>query len=117
MIRIAIDDDLVEELEKLLQMTGPGGLFMKHMVSMIDGKLRCEVRANEHPPPHFHVTYDGEDASYCIQTGKRLPKVSGLERYDGTIQAWWQKNQRRIALKWNSSRPFDCRVGPVPVPD
>lgn len=114
-VRIPIDEDLEAELEALLSRIGPNGLVIKHIVSLIDGRLRCEVRANEHPPPHFHVTYDGEDASYCILTGERLPNVTGLERYDRMIRLWWRKHRRKIALKWNSCRPTDCPVGPVPV--
>ncbi|RWC00706.1 DUF4160 domain-containing protein [Mesorhizobium sp.] len=78
--------------------------------------LRAEVRSDEHPPPHFHVIYDGEDASYSLQTGLRLPGKVGLERYDGLIYKWWSQNRRHIAISWNKSRPSDCQVGPVVVP-
>lgn len=114
---IRLDPDLEAELTALLARVSPEGLVIKHFVGMVDGKLRAEVRAREHPPPHFHITYDGEDASYSIETGRRLENVYGLEAYDGMIQLWWRKNKRRIASKWNASRPSDCPVGPIPIPD
>jgi hypothetical protein len=114
---IPFDADMEAELEHLFARIGPGGYVIRHMVSMIDGKLRAEIRANEHPPPHFHIVYDGEDASYAITTGQRLPNVAGLERYDQIVRFWWGMNRRKLALKWNETRPGNCVVGPVPVPD
>jgi hypothetical protein len=78
--------------------------------------LRGEIRSNEHPPPHFHVKYDGEEASFSILDGMRLPGVVGLERYDSIIRDWCEENRRELCLIWNKSRPTDCGVGPVPVP-
>ncbi|WP_244666083.1 DUF4160 domain-containing protein [Rhizobium ruizarguesonis] len=113
MICIPLDDALQRELEHLLGSTGPGGYTVKHIVSLIDGKLRVEVRANEHPPPHFHVTYDGQDASFSIVTGERLAKVRGLERYEKTIRLWWSKHKCEIVQKWNECRPANCPVGAI----
>ncbi|WP_172730188.1 DUF4160 domain-containing protein [Neorhizobium tomejilense] len=112
-IRIDLDEPLERELEALLSRLGPDGYFIKHLVGLVDGKLRVEVRANEHPPPHFHVTYDGEDASFSIVTGERLPNVHGLERYEKVIRLWWRKNKLAIIAKWNDCRPTDCQVGRV----
>jgi hypothetical protein len=79
-------------------------------------KLNCEIRSKEHPPPHFHVERDGEEASFSILDGTRLPGVVGLERYDSVIRNWWEEHRRELCLIWNKSRPTDCTVGPVPVP-
>ena len=79
-------------------------------------KLKCEIRSKEHPPPHFHVERDGEEASFSILDGARLPGVVGLERYDSVIRNWWEEHRRELCLIWNKSRPTDCTVGPVPVP-
>lgn len=116
-VRVRLDDDLERELGLLLDRTGPSGLITKHLVAFIDGNIRVEVRADEHPPPHFHVSYNGDDASFSIVTGERLPNVRGLERQEKMIQIWWSKNHRKIALKWNDCRPTDCQVGPVDIPD
>ncbi|NTG48590.1 DUF4160 domain-containing protein [Agrobacterium rhizogenes] len=116
-VSIPLDGDPEKELRMLLSRVGPNGYFEKHRVDRIEGKLVVEVRANEHPPPHFHVVYNGEDASFSIVTGERLANVRGLERYEHTILVWWKHNKRKIALKWNECRPTNCSVGPVPVPD
>lgn len=115
--RIRLDDEVEEELLALLGRIGAGGYFTKHLVGFVNGKLRAEVRSNEHPPPHFHITYNGEDASYSITTGNRLPHVIGLEKYDPVIHIWWKMNRHRIVAKWNSSRPSDCPVGEVEIPE
>ncbi|MGQ3240419.1 DUF4160 domain-containing protein [Shinella sp.] len=116
LIRVPLEGPLEEELELLLAQIGPDGYVIKHMVSLVDGKLKVEVRANEHPPPHFHVVYDGEDASFSILTGERLPNVYGLERYEKMIHLWWKQNQGKIISKWNDCRPTGCPVGPVRLP-
>src|ERR1700682_1872524 len=63
-----------------------------HMVDRVNG-LRIIIWADEHPPPHFHVAYQGEDASFGILNCARLPGVSGLERYDSVIFRWWLENR------------------------
>jgi hypothetical protein len=77
------------------------------------GGLIVKIWADEHPPPHFHVDYDGQSASFSIVSCDRLPGVVGLERYERTIKRWWQKNKPLLVEKWNASRPSDCCVGPV----
>jgi hypothetical protein len=109
-------NDLAEDLE--LHDSPPSGptLLLEWKVPQMPKKLIGEIRSDEHPPPHFHVMYDREDASFSILDGKRLPGVSGLERYDRVIWKWWNRNERELCLTWNKSRPTDCTVGPVPVP-
>src|SRR5262245_65486924 len=51
--------------------------------------LSIKIWADEHPPPHFHVSYQGQDASFSILDCSRLPGVRGLERYESTIRDWW----------------------------
>ena len=82
------------------------------IVARVNG-LSIEIRADEHPPPHFHVTYQGEDASFSILDCCRLRGQRGLERYDGTIRSWWSKNKKLLTEKWNSTRPTECPVGPI----
>jgi hypothetical protein len=82
------------------------------IVARVNG-LSIRIWADEHPPPHFHVIYQGQDASFSILDCSRLPGVSGLERYERTIRDWWEKNKIRLIKEWNASRPTDCPVGPV----
>jgi len=78
--------------------------------------LTIKIWADEHPPPHFHVTYQGEDASFSIVDCTRLPGVVGLERYERKIRDWWRENQRLLVEKWNISRPANCPIGPLELP-
>jgi len=75
--------------------------------------LTIKIWADEHPPPHFHVAYQGEDASFSIVDCTRLPGSVGLQRYERKIRDWWEQNQPLLIEKWNSSRPANCPVGPV----
>lgn len=38
-----------------------------YMVARVSG-LSIKIWADEHPPPHFHVSYQGQDASFSIWT-------------------------------------------------
>jgi hypothetical protein len=119
-IEIAIEGELAEEFAESFRQ-GPilndagRRLLNEVLVDKIEG-LKIKIWADEHPPPHFHVEYQGENASFSILDGTRLPDVSGLERYERNIKAWWAKNKNLLIRKWNSSRPTDCQVGPIHVP-
>jgi Domain of unknown function (DUF4160) len=113
---VELDERLAAQLTALFERVGSQVYVVRHFIGVVHGKVRVEVRANEHPPPHFHITYDGEDASYDIRTGKRLPLVEGLEKYDQMVHVWWKSNRIKIANKWNSSRPSDCPVGSFSIP-
>ncbi|MFC5066548.1 DUF4160 domain-containing protein [Flaviflagellibacter deserti] len=84
-------------------------------VAKIHG-LSVTIQANEHPPPHFHVRYAGEDASFSIADGERLPEVRGLEKWERNIFKWWKDNRCQLIRVWNQTRPRDCQVGPMDVP-
>jgi 3'-5' exonuclease len=85
------------------------------IVARVDG-LSIKIWADEHPPPHFHVSYQTQDASFSILDCARLPGTEGLERYERTIRDWWRKNQPLLIEKWNTSRPSDCPIGAVTLP-
>ena len=105
-----------DELEQLMRPMSDQGYMIKHMVALVDGRLKVEIRADEHPPPHFHVVYGGEDASFTLDTCERLKGVRGLKREERIIRLWWSKNRVKLALKWNECRPDGCTVGPIEVP-
>jgi hypothetical protein len=68
-------------------------------------KLRIVIRIDEHPPPHFHFFYQGQDAKFSIVDGFRLPGTPGLERYESAILDWWKDNRAMLIARWNRSRP------------
>jgi hypothetical protein len=120
-VKIPLTGSLVEELQTLLVRRDhteqeDHSLLATFSVGLYCG-LKMEIRSDEHPPPHFHVLYGNEDASFSIIDCQRLPRVEGLKRYERDIFYWWGNNRRKLALVWNKSRPTDCTVGPVPVPD
>ena len=86
--------------------------IIPYMVARVDG-LKVKIFADEHPPPHFHVEYQGESASFSILNCERLEGVAGLERYEKAIHYWWERNQSRLIETWNTTRPSDCPVGPI----
>ena len=85
------------------------------IVARVNG-LSIKIWADEHPPPHFHVTYQGENASFSILDCCRLRGETELKRYDTAIRSWWSKNQKLLIDEWNVSRPTGCPVGPIRLP-
>src|SRR3546814_11024561 len=67
-------------------------------------------------PPHFHVRHGGENVSFALDTGRRLPGSRGLARYDHNIAKWWRDHRCELILAWNRLRPADCSVWPAPAP-
>ncbi|WP_456638430.1 DUF4160 domain-containing protein [Bradyrhizobium sp. USDA 10063] len=82
------------------------------LVARVSG-LSMVIWADEHPPPHFHVRYQGEDASFSILECRRLAGTQGLERYERRIRGWWESHKFDLIQKWNEMRPADCPVGPI----
>jgi hypothetical protein len=122
-IEIEIDGELVNELSEFFfwekfrsrPVTPEDEHVPALIVARVDG-LSVKMWADEHPPPHFHVSYQEQDASFSILDCARLPGVNGLERYDRIIREWWRKNQKLLIQKWNASRPTNCPVGPIALP-
>jgi len=125
-VRIPIEGPLLDDLsedfasfekrERYRQQREQGLVLAEWTVARVEG-LSIEIRVREHPPPHFHVTYQGEDASFAIITCQRLVGVKGLEGYERTIHQWWKRNRGQLVEEWNKSRPSDCPVGPIQEPN
>lgn len=121
-VSIELPADLVEKLKNSFD-AGPiiddqgRRQLNEEEVGRINAKMVVMINADEHPPPHFHVKFDGENASFNLATGKRLRNIKGLERFDRNISKWWKANFCDLIKVWNSSRPTGCQVGPMPVPD
>lgn len=71
--------------------------------------LKIEIFSNEHPPPHFRVSHNGESANFRISDCE--PITPGLNRWHRNIRAWHQDNKPQLIKAWNDSRPSDCPVG------
>jgi hypothetical protein len=116
-VEIELDSAEVEDLARsfrngpMLNDRGPR-LLEEQTVASIDG-LRVVIFADEHPPPHFRVEFQGESASFAITDCERLRGNKGLEKYERNIKSWWRENRLFLIEKWNAFRPTDCTVGPV----
>ena len=115
-----LDENLVRELEDSCYagpMIDEDGLRLlnEEEVARID-KMSIQIQSDEHPPPHFHVIFSGQNASFSIVDGTRLRGVKGLERFEKNIRKWWKEHRCDLILGWNRLRPSDCSVGPLVVP-
>jgi len=86
-------------------------LLEEQTVDHLNG-LRIEVFADEHPPPHFRVSYQGESDTFDICTGAPVAGEA-LKRWRKNIRKWHAANRGRLIEAWNRLRPSDCPVGPV----
>jgi hypothetical protein len=77
-------------------------------VDRFDG-VKVFIYADEHPPPHFRVRYQGASADFRIDDCSRM--TPGLERKYGKIWDWYKENRAVLIAFWNKMRPTDCPVG------
>jgi hypothetical protein len=119
-IEIEVDEELVDQLSESFfweefrdRPASPEDEHARALIVARVNGLSVKIWADEHPPPHFHVSYQDQDASFSILNCARLPGVNGLERYDRIIGEWWRENQKLLIEKWNASRPTNCPVGPI----
>jgi|HubBroStandDraft_2_1064218.scaffolds.fasta_scaffold1076042_1 hypothetical protein len=80
-----------EEQRSALQDGLSEGLFEERSAFIVARvhALSIEIRLHEkHGPPHFHVTYQGEEASFSILDCRRLRGKMGLKRKFG-----WPRNR------------------------
>lgn len=73
------------------------------------GSLKISVFSNEHPPPHFRVSYQGETANYRISDCAKLN--GGLDRFNRNIKKWHAVHKPMLIDTWNETRPNNCPVG------
>ena len=121
-VEIEIKDKLLDELSEAffwaeqrsaLELTGGlSGKLSVFTVARVNG-LKVMIRPGEHRVPHFHVAYQGEEASYSILHCRRLEGAPRLKRREAEIRSWWHSNRERLIEVWNNSRPTDRPVGPL----
>jgi hypothetical protein len=79
-------------------------------VARIEG-LKIEIFANEHPPPHFRVKYQGSTANFTIAECRRMNGSGQILRFEKNVELWWSINKKTLIETWNRLRPSDCPVG------
>lgn len=110
--------DLAQLLERFLSeceiedKTGePLLIFKRALVARING-LKIEIFANEHAPPHFHVTSNDIDATFSIADCELLE--GRVSRKDQRLIAFWHGEAKNKLIEfWNQSRPSNCPVGTI----
>lgn len=100
---------------ELAEETGESGDVVELRKVLVDKVMgfRFQVYADEHPPPHFHVFFDGESNSYSILDAAPLYPSGGLKKYFKNIRKWHSANRSKLIETWNRTRPSDCPVGPI----
>jgi len=70
---------------------------------------------NDHPPPHFHAEYGGDQMLVAIETlaviaGKLAPRATGM------VMEWAAQHQDDLRRAWNQARNMDPldRIDPLP---
>lgn len=84
-------------------------LNQRALVQRVRG-MTIVINPNEHPPPHFHVQYAGNNVSFTIKECKLLAGSIG-NREIAIIKHWHKFSKTRLIQKWNSTRPTNCPVG------
>lgn len=77
------------------------------------GGLKMHIYADEHPPPHFHVLYNGEENSFRIEDASPLYPDGDLKKWFKNIKKWHKQNKAELFSAWNTMRPDGCPVGPI----
>lgn len=119
-IRVASSlEELAGPLEHLLSagyaLFGGRLLHIRQRVAQING-LRIEVYHREHAPPHFHVTAADIDVTFTVEDCRLLSGT--IDRRNRGLVEWWHGRARvKLIEIWNATRPTDCPVGPIPVPE
>lgn len=86
--------------------------FEKHLVKQKLG-ARFQIYSNEHPPPHFHVSKNGDEASFDIRTGKMLKHSGNPKKICKFVQKVFPFLRPKLVILWNETRPSDCQVGDI----
>ncbi len=83
---------------------------IRKLVARIEG-VSIHVYSNEHPPPHFHVKYGGQKASFRIDTCDILEGSLG-KRQNKIVKYWHEGQGKPVLIKvWDQTRPGDDTVG------
>jgi hypothetical protein len=121
-VKIPLTGSLVEELQTLLVRRDhteqeDHSLLATFSVGLYCG-LKMEIRSDEHPPPHFHVLYGNEDASFSIIDCQRLPRLRGSSDMSETffiggetIDASWRWSGTKAAQQTARWGRFQFLIG------
>ena len=111
-------DDFCTWLEAIL--SGPcsisviedGTTFVMEQKGIVDRVkgLTIVINPKEHPPPHFHVKYSGNNVSFVIEDCSLLAGNIG-NRELAIVRYWHKYSKLKLIEKWDETRPTNCTVG------
>jgi hypothetical protein len=114
------DSASLEDSVKVLELLLSGGFAIwtdgtlyniKQLVARVNG-LKVEIFSREHPPPHFHISGGGIDATFSLADCAHLEgEIPGRERR--LVEWWYERSRTQLIQEWNKTRPDNCPVGPV----
>ena len=107
-----LSEEDIEQLRALGVNVTPGMRNLTEYLIKTVNQFKVEIYSNEHPPPHFHVSYNGEANSFRIDNGEPLYD-KGLKRYWKNIRDWHSDNKSTLIKVWNETRPSNCPVGEI----
>jgi hypothetical protein len=115
---VDIDDALADELSESMRQGPvleikdgkPMRMLTEETVARTEG-LKVEIFANEHPPPHFRVKYQGSTANFKIAKCECINGSGQIMRFEKNVRHWWGNNKTILIETWNRLRPSDCPVG------
>jgi len=103
-------EDLLNALQKNTEKDKSSVLHVQErLVDKLNG-LDVKIFSNEHPPPHFRVSYQGKSNDFTIKDCTPL-RGQSLSQYFRVIRDWHTKHKNNLINQWNVRRPSDCPVG------
>lgn len=105
-----VEGPIVAELLDALARISEDNDHIEFLVGFSKG-LKIEIFANEHPPPHFRVIYQGESNNFRIADCCAL-NGDALRPYFREIRKWHRKHKQQLIDTWDRTRPAGCPVGP-----
>lgn len=122
----------LEEIANGILMLGSGGdqwgdegttalHILRTYLMKVPGNLKFDVRPKEncHNIAHVHVISPNFDASFSIPEGKLLVGETPKAAIRTIIDSFFENQTTRCILihKWNDTRPSDCPIGKLDVPE
>lgn len=84
----------------------------KKLVEKYNG-IKIEIHPNDHVPPHFHISANGNNASLAIDDCRVLENSGFSPKVIKNIKDWFLYSKDRLIEVWNDTRPSDCTVGKI----
>ena len=107
-----------EFIEKVLEEIESSNLLgaitlLENNDTLAPNGIKIEIYPNDHVPPHFHISANGNNASLAIDDCRVL-KNSGFDpKVIKNIQDWFLNSKDRLIEVWNETRASDCMVGKI----